>query len=68
MTTTQPTELPMGCPICGQVTLHLCPYELAPLARWACVHASNHQFVLAAEPTSRSNIYVLRARRSAKAD
>lgn len=67
MTTTQPTELPIACPICGQVTRHHCPYALAPLSRWACEHASNHQFVLAA-PAPRSNVYALRVRQANKAD
>lgn len=42
-----PTEMPLGCAVCGEVTRHLEPYAGAPLSRWRCEHADRHAFVLA---------------------
>jgi hypothetical protein len=37
-----PAEMPLACVQCGEVTRHVCPYDLAPLAHWACEHARDH--------------------------
>jgi len=42
-----PTEVLLGCAVCGEVTRHLAPYACAPLSRWRCEHADRHAFVLA---------------------
>jgi hypothetical protein len=43
-----PADMPIACIHCGEVTKHRCPYAYAPLSRWACERAHEHEAPAAA--------------------